>query len=326
MNNERRKFLLEMAAIAGISAIDGFGLLKSASALENPQPENQQANEEPSKDIKDYPHIMDVLRSNNIETHFPLLVSACAEPKANYLTKIPFLIELEVCKIWKESLFEWDAVSNAGAGGLQQIMDFTAKGDLGLTIANSPELRELNSSVAENNRLRKEISSKRQSIYTLVDAGSGDLAQTTIDKINALRGEIAKLLEEKDTAYSKLKEAKSAYSRKIHSLSKEELTEFDARFVPELCVPAGAKYIVDITLECQNYFGGPIEMNVWRGLASYNAGLQTSKNWYGMPFIRETVLYTRDIVFNLSKMMELKQAYSTGDSTLIAKTKSRLKL
>ena len=67
-------------------------------------------------------------------------------------------------------------------------------------------------------------------------------------------------------------------------------------------------------------------MNVWRGLAAYNSGPQKTKDWYGMPFIRETVLYTRDIIFNLSKMMELKKAYSTGDSALIAKTKSRLKL
>jgi membrane-bound lytic murein transglycosylase MltF len=320
MNKDRRKFLAQIATIAGLSAIDGFGILKHASAF---QSENKA---ELSKDIRDYPYITDVLRSKNIELHFPLLVSSCADPKMNYLNDIPFLIELEVCKIWKESLFEWDAISNVGAGGLQQLMDFTARGDLGMTIANSPEIVELNTASAENNRLAKEISSKRESLNTLVSAGSGDLTQATIGKINALRSEIANLTERKEKAYNRLKEAKTSYARKIRSLSKDELIKFDSRFVPEICIPAGIKYIVDITLDCQNYFGGPIEMNVWRGLAAYNSGPQKTKDWYGMPFIRETVLYTRDIIFNLSKMMELKKAYSTGDSALIAKTKSRLKL
>jgi urate oxidase len=63
---------------------------------------------------------------------------------------------------------------------------------------------------------------------------------------------------------------------------------------------------------------------LWRGVAAYNCGLQRTKDWKGMPFIRETVLYARDILFNLTKMLELKYAYSTGDNTLIAKTKQRL--
>jgi hypothetical protein len=322
MNKERRKFLAEMVAIAGISAINGFGLLKASSALQAAP----QQNKKPSMNINDYPHITDVLRSKNIETHFPLLASACADPKTNYLADIPFLIELEVCKIWKESLFEWDAISIVGAGGLQQLMDFTAKGDLGLTIADSAELKVFNSAIAENNRLSKELASKKQSLYTLVDAGSGDLTQDNITKINVIRKEISSLVEEKDKAYSKLKEAKSSYSNKIHLLKKEELSKFDARFIPEIAIPAGMKYIVDITMECKDYFGGPIEMNVWRGLAAYNAGPKTAKEWYGMPFIRETVLYTRDIIFNLSKMMELKYVYSTGDSNLIAKTKQKFGL
>lgn len=322
MNKGRRKFLAEIAAVIGISAIDGFGLLRTSSALAADSPQSQK---EPSRDIRDYPHITDVLRSKNIEAHFPLVVSACADPRMNYLADIPFLIELEVCKMWKESLFEWDAVSNVGAGGLQQLMDFTAR-EVGLTITDSAELKALNSAVADNNRLAKEISSKRQSIYTLVDTGSENLTQATINKINDIRKEIGGLSTKKESAYNRLKDAKSSYSRKIHSLSKSELATFDARFVPEKAISAGTKYVFDITMECKNYFGGSAEMNVWRGLAAYNAGPQSAKNWYGMPFIRETVLYTRDIIFNLSKMMELKNAYATGDSTLVAKTKQRFKL
>ena len=320
MNKARRRFIAEIAAIAGVAAIDGFGLLRTSSAL---QAGSQQSTNEPNRDIKDYPHITDVIRSTNIETYFPLIVSACSDFKGVYLSQIPFLIELEVCKIWKESLFEWDAISSVGAGGLQQLMDFTARDDIGLTILPSPELKELNTAVTEYNKILKEISAKRQSLYTLVESGSGNLAQATINKINTIRAEMVDLDTKKDSALKRLKSAKSSYSEKIHSIKREELSKFDSRFVPELAIPAGMKYLSDIILECKAYFGGSIEMNVWRGVAAYNCGLQRTKDWDGMPFIRETVLYTRDILSNLTKMMELKYAYSTGDNTLIAKTKQK---
>jgi hypothetical protein len=321
MNKERRKFIAEIAAIAGVAAIDGFGLLRNTSAFQaNPQ----QSSAELSQNIKDYPHITDVISSKNVETYFPLVVSACADPKNNYLAVIPFLIELEVCKIWKESLFEWDAISIVGAGGLQQIMDFTAKGDLGLTIASSPELIELNTNVTEYTKLQKEISSKRQSLYTLVESGGGDLTKEAIAKINAIRSEMASLEIKKDNALKKLKFAKNAYADKIRSIKRDELGKFDGRFAPELSVPAGTKYLADLILECKEYFGGPIEMNVWRGVAAYNCGPGRTKEWNGMPYIRETVLYTRDILYNLTRMLELKYAYSTGDSNIITKTKQKM--
>ena len=38
MNKERRKFIAEIAVIAGIAAIDGFGFLRNTSAFQaNPQ-------------------------------------------------------------------------------------------------------------------------------------------------------------------------------------------------------------------------------------------------------------------------------------------------
>jgi hypothetical protein len=320
MNKTRRRFIAEVTAIAGIAAFDGFGLMRTSSAL---QANSQQNTNEPSRDIRDYSHVTDVIKSKDIVTHFPLLVSACSDYKGVYLSQIPFLIELEVCKIWKESLFEWDAISNVGAGGLQQLMEATARGDIGLTIVSSTEIKELNTAVTEYTKILKDISAKRQSLYTLVESGSGNLTQSAITKINALRSEMDDLETQKDSALKRLKSAKSSYSDKIHSIKREELKDFDARFVPELAIPGGMKYLADIILECKEYFGGPIEMNVWRGVAAYNCGLQRAKDWDGMPFIRETVLYTRDILFNLTKMMELKYAYSTGDSTLIAKTKRK---
>ncbi len=323
MNEERRRFLTEIAAIAGIAVVDGFGIMRSSFAL---QANQQQDTTMPSQDIKDYPHITDIISSKKLENYFPLIVLACSDPQYNYLSDIPFLIELEVCKIWKESLFEWDAISIVGAGGLQQLMDFTARGDLNLTVVSSPELIELNNSVSEYTKLQKEISSKKQSLYTLVESGSGELTKSAIAKINAIRAEISVLGAKKDKAYKRLKVAKDAYADKIRSMKRDELSQFDGRFVPELAISAGTRYLANIILECKSYFGGPIEMNIWRGVAAYNCGLGRTKEWSGFPYIRETVLYTRDILYNLTKMLELKYAYSTGDSDLIAQTKRKMRI
>ncbi len=317
MDEKRRQFLIEVAAIAGAAALDGFGLLRVSYA------QDAGSNTEPSTNIKDYPHIIDILPSKRIETYFPLIVKACSDPKKNYLSEIPFLIELDVCKIWKESLFEWDALSNSGAAGLQQLMEPTARVDLGLNVKSSPELDSLTQAVSEYSKLQSEIASKRQEIYKIVDSGNNDLTQENINSINKLRKQIRELEKKKDSVFETLKVAKNSYISKIRNMSMEELKDFDARFVPEVALPAGLDYIVKMIRECKKFFGGSIDMNVWRGLAAYNSGLRTTKTWSGMPFISQTVNYTRDIMLNLTRMLELKIAYSTNDASIIAETKRR---
>lgn len=317
MDERRRQFLIEVAAIAGTAVFDGFGLLRISSALE------AGSGTEPSTNLKDYPHITDILSSKRIEKYFPLIVKACSDSKKNYLSEIPFIIELEICKIWKESLFEWDALSNSGAAGLQQLMEPTARVDLGLSVKSSPELDALTQAVSEHSKLQAEISSKKQELYKIVESGSNDLTQENINSINKLRKQIRELEKKRDSAFETLKVAKTNYISKIRNMSMDELKEFDARFVPELSLPAGLDYIVKMIRECKKFFGGSIDMNVWRGLAAYNSGLRTTKTWSGMPFISQTVNYTRDIMLNLTRMLELKYAYSTNDANIIAETKRR---
>ena len=79
-------------------------------------------------------------------------------------------------------------------------------------------------------------------------------------------------------------------------------------------------------MECKDFFGGTVEMNVWRGVAAYNSGLSRTKQWGGLPFIQETVHFTRKVISNLTKALEMKYAYSTGDKALVAKTKARIGL
>jgi hypothetical protein len=100
----------------------------------------------------------------------------------------------------------------------------------------------------------------------------------------------------------------------------------DARFVPEVVIPAGVRHIVRDIMECRDFFGGPVEMNVWRGIAAYNSGLERTKKWEGLPLIQETVHFTRKVLSDLTKMLELKYAYSTKDPALIAKTKARIRV
>ena len=67
-------------------------------------------------------------------------------------------------------------------------------------------------------------------------------------------------------------------------------------------------------------------MNVWRGIAAYNSGLTKVKTWGGLPFIEETVHFTRNVVSDLTRTLEMKYAYATGDAALIAETRMRLGL
>ncbi len=322
MDEKRRQFITGMAAIVGAAALEGFGLLSVSSAVQSTA---KNAVGRPSKNISSYPHITDVIPSKDMKKYFPIIVEACADPKADYLSKIPFLIELEVSKIWSESRFEWDALSNVGAGGLQQLMEHTAR-DFGLTVVKSPELKTLNSTISEYKRLRDGIVAKRQELHKVVETGSRKITTSNLTRINKIRADLGKLYPQRSAAYKKLKSAKAEYKKKIRGMPPTQRRRFDARFVPELLIPAGVKHVVRDIMECKDFFGGPVEMNVWRGVAAYNSGLERTKKWEGLPYIQETVHFTRNVLSDLTKTLELKQAYSTKDAALIAKTKIRLGL
>jgi len=319
MDENRRQFITGIAALAGVTALDGFGLLKVSLASQSAS----NTTSRPSRDINDYPHIIDAIPSRDMKLYFPIIVDACSDPKQNYLAEMPFLIELEVAKIWSESRFEWDALSNVGAGGLQQLMESTAR-DFGLTVAKSPELQQLNSAISEYKGYRESIGAKRQELHNIVETGSGKLSSNSLAKVNKLRAELGSIYTNRAAAYKKLKTAKSSYVAKIQSMTEDQRKRFDARFVPEMLIPAGVKHLFKGIMECRDFFGGPVEMNVWRGVAAYNSGLERTKKWDGLPFIQETVHFTRNVISDLTRALELKQAYSSGDAALIAKTKKRL--
>jgi hypothetical protein len=247
MDEKRRQFIFGMTAIAGAAALDGFGLLKASSAL---QPPVKATTSRPSRDIKDYPHIIDVIPSKDMKRYFPIIVDACCDPKTDYLSKVPFVIELEVSKIWNESLFEWDALSNVGAGGLQQLMEPTAR-DFGLTVAKSPELAKLNSTISEYKKLRGEIVSRRLELHKLVETGSDKIAGPKLTRLNRLRTDLAGLYTRRSAAYRKLRAEKTNYVAKVHSLTPKQREKFDARFVPKLLIPRGVKHIVRDIMECK---------------------------------------------------------------------------
>jgi len=323
VNEKRRQFITGMAAIAGAAALDGFGILKaSTTAL---QSSSKAPVAKPSRNLKDYPHITDVIPSRDMKLYFPIIVDACSAPRTDYISKVPFIIELEVSKIWSESLFEWDALSNVGAGGLQQLMEHTAR-DFGLPVAKSPELAKLNATISEYKKLRQGIISSRQELHKLVETGSSKIAGAKLVKLNKFRVDLAALYTKRSAAYKKMKAAKVKYVAKINSLTPKERAKFDARFVPKLLIPQGVKHIVRDIMECKDFFGGSVEMNTWRGVAAYNSGLERTKKWGGLPYIEETVHFTRKVLSDLTRTLELKNAYATKDEALIAKTKQRIRL
>lgn len=311
-----------MASVAGVSVLDGFGILKASAEARSAA---KAVVDKPSRAIEDYPHITDAIPSKDMERYFPLIVDACADPKENYLSKVPFLIELEVAKIWSESRFEWDALSSAGAAGLQQLMEPTAR-EFGLTVVKSAEIAELNASISLYRQLRSSVVSEQQELYRLAESGTGNITEGNIDKINVARAKLSELDAKRTAAYKNLISAKKTYVDKIRSMSKNQRKKTDARFVPELHIPIGVKHLVKGITECRNFFGGTVEMNVWRGIAAYNAGLASVKTWGGLPFIEETVHYTRKVISDFTKALEMKYAYSTKDPALIAETRKRIRL
>jgi hypothetical protein len=322
MDRKRRQFIAGMAAVAGASVLDGFGILRASAEAQSAA---KVVVDKPSRKIEDYPHIVDAIQSKDMKRYFPLIVDACADPRADYLLKVPFLIELEVAKIWSESRFEWDAVSSAGAVGLQQLMETTAR-EYGLTVVESKEIRDLNSSISEYRKLKLATAAKQQELYRLAESGTGRITGDQIDKIDAARAELVELDAKRTMEYENLQAARKVYVDKISGMSVEQRRKTDARFVPELHVPIGVKHLVRGIMECRNFFGGPVEMNVWRGIAAYNSGLESVKTWGGLPFIEETVHFTRNIVSDLTRALEMKYAYSTRDTVLIAETRKRIRL
>lgn len=322
MNARRRHFIAGVAAAAGAAALDGFGIFRSSAQARSAM---EMIFDNPSRDIEDYPHIIDVIPSKDMKAYFPLIVDTCTDPDADYLSKVPFLIELEVAKIWSESRFEWAVVSDAGAVGLQQLMETTARG-YGLTVAKSPESERLNLSISRYRKLRSSTAAKSQELCAAASSGTGNLTKKNMGSINSMRSELAELRAKRKTAYRNMNAAQKAYVNKFIGMSIEQRKETDARFVPELIIPAGVKHLVGNILACKEYFGGSVEMNVWRGIAAYNAGLQRVKRWGGLPFIEETVHFTREIVSNLTRSLEMKYAYSTNNPAVIAETSARIRL
>ncbi|MBN2568427.1 MAG: hypothetical protein JXB42_03235 [Deltaproteobacteria bacterium] len=322
MDEKRRHFIAGVAAVAGAAILDGFGIFRASAEAQSAA---KVIVDNPSRQIEDYPHIIDAIPSKDMKYYFSLIVDACADPKTDYLSKVPFLIELEVAKIWSESRFEWDAVSFAGAAGLQQLMEPVAR-EYGLTVVKSTEIKKLNSSISNYGKLKSDTVAKRQELCRLAESGAGNITKDSIDRINTSRAELFELNKKRTMAYQNLKAAKKAYVDKIRSMSRNQRMKTDARFVPELFIPIGVKHIVRDIMKCKDFFGGPVEMNVWRGIASYNAGLERVKTWGGLPFIEETVNFTRNVVSDLTRALEMKYAYSTKDPALIAKTRMRIRL
>lgn len=310
------------AAVAGMSMLDGMGLFRTAARASSAA---RATDPNPSRNLEDYPHITDVIQSRDMKNYFRLIVDACADPREDYLSRVPFLIELEVAKIWSESRFEWDAVSSAGAAGLQQLMASTAR-QYGIPVANSSELANFDAAIVRYRESKAEAAARRQQLYILSESGAGGMNPTLIERINEARIELEDLNKKRTAAYHNLQAAKDLYVETIRGMTENERGKKDARFVPAIHIPVGVKHLVGNITECRKYFGGPVEMNVWRGIAAYNAGLSRVKTWGGFPFIEETVYYTRNIISDLTRSLEMKYAYSTGNPALIAETRKRIGL
>lgn len=305
----RREFFGQVGEGIGAAVLVGF---VDAAAASKPAPLSTR--------IRDYPHIIDVIPSVDMHAYFPHFVEGAKAALSRNDLQLDYLVELAVSLVWHESRMERFAYSPAGAAGLSQLMEGTAR-DLGLVVEGNPALPDY--------LLAMKGSNEAQKAY---DAAVQKLVQSA--KAPHLDGRIlistAGLLREQDQALalsrSKVKTAWDAVKAYVDDLRHHPGTieQRDQRFVPSYAIAAGIRHLATTLQQCVKHYGVSTDINVWRAIAAYNAGMRTTKEWYGFPNIPETVNHARRVILDLTDMMEIGRAYGAKDFKRVAEIKSRL--
>ena len=123
----RREFFGQVGEGIGAAVLAGFADAASAA----PKPVSL------STRIRDYPHIIDVIPSVDMHAYFPHFVEGAKAALSRNDLQLDYLVELAVSLVWHESRMERFAYSPAGAAGLPQLMEGTAR-DLGLVVEGNP--------------------------------------------------------------------------------------------------------------------------------------------------------------------------------------------
>lgn len=168
----------------------------------------------------------------------------------------------------KESRFDPNAVSYAGAVGLTQIMPKTAE-SLGMkNVFSPPYFAEVRSYVLQERRLRKQAQSLVESI-------------TEDNKLAQARQVMKLMVEARKSAKKK---------SQLHERYKKDLLKrgTDDRLDPRKAMEFGLKYFVTLMRKQS----GDISLS----LASYNAGPHSVKKHGGIPPYPETVSYRNGVL------------------------------
>lgn len=280
-----------------------------------------------STDFLQYNHISDIIPSMDLPKYFPLIVESCNKELEKRDLYIPWLPELISSLYWRESRMERFNYSLDGAAGLPQLMEETAKG-LGLVVNGNSELPNYESKEKMLDEAKSKYTEARQKYLKAtsdlggrVDEIISESGQTYIEississehelyvKSKNELGNAKTNLDKADEGFKKTKEKFMNYPSDMEKFSDEKLEKTDQRFIPKYAIPASIKLFLDYYEECMGYFGGSVDMNVWRAVSAYNCGIGRSKKWYGFPFIEESVNHARIVVLDLSLMWKVKEAY-----------------
>lgn len=224
-----------------------------------------------------------------------------------YIFDIP--PEFHIGMLQQESSFDPDAVSPAPAIGIAQFMYYTAKG-MGMKVYSQGDFPELYQKENEIKLLNREATK------------AAELAMSDY------RNNRFNVLQEHKLAADALIKEREALRYQIYRFYMENLGRIDdERKNPDVAVPMSFRHLAESARWADKEYRGRPAHSIIRALAVYNSGYGNVRKGNGLPFIQETINYTRNIMINADKIApkhDLKYKYDANSQILAEMMASKI--
>jgi hypothetical protein len=215
----------------------------------------------------------------------------------DYRTIFDIHPEYVIGLLYQESGFDPNAVSFAPAIGIAQFMRPTAQ-DMHMHVYDKNKFKELYDAETNLQSMNKRVNDASSRAYASFKVNNFDMAKTyklEYDKMFIERGKL-------------LGSVKHMYIEILNELD-------DDRKKPSVSIDTCERYLSFLCRDAQECFGGKDIHNILRGLAGYNSGFGNVKKGDGLPFIRETIGYVRNIMMwadKISPQQPISQVYDSN--------------
>lgn len=199
-----------------------------------------------------------------------------------YIFDIP--PEFHIGMLQQESAFNPDAVSTAPAVGIAQFMFYTAKG-MGMKVYSQKDFPELYG-------METEIKILNTKVTKAAELAMSDYRNNRFD-----------VLQEHKLAADALIREREALRYQIYIFYLENLGRIDdERKKPDVAVPMSFRHLAESARWADKEYRGRQAHSIIRALAVYNSGYGNVRKGNGLPFIQETINYTRKVMINADKL------------------------